>query len=91
MGESNNILQDVQLCQRRQDSRRGRNEVMAKLERNILLSFSDLFIMDKVVIKKEDVGRWGVDQEVATLVLGDFSQIVVEENLVRVEYSDYIA
>jgi hypothetical protein len=64
---------------------------MAKLERNILLSFSDLFIMDKVVIKKEDVGRWGVDQEVATLVLGDFSQIVVEENLVRVEYSDYIA
>ena len=50
----------------------------------------ELFVMDEVVIKRGDLRKWGVDESVASLVLGDFSQIIVEEELVRVEYSDYI-
>jgi hypothetical protein len=63
---------------------------MAKIERNIMTYLLELFVMDEVVIKKGDLRKWGVDESVASLVLGDFSQIIVEEELVRVEYSDYI-
>jgi hypothetical protein len=63
---------------------------MAKIERNIMGYLLELFIMDEVVIKRGDLRKWGVDESVASLVLGDFSQIIVEEELVRVEYSDYI-
>jgi hypothetical protein len=63
---------------------------MAKIERNIMTYLLELFVMDEVVIKRGDLRKWGVDESVASLVLGDFSQIIVEEELVRVEYSDYI-
>jgi hypothetical protein len=90
MGESCNFMQKLQLLEGGQNPRRGRNDSMAKIERNIMTYLLELFVMDEVVIKKGDLRKWGVDESVASLVLGDFSQIIVEEELVRVEYSDYI-
>jgi len=83
-------MQKLQLPEGGQNPRRGRNDSMAKIERNIMGYLLELFIMDEVVIKRGDLRKWGVDESVASLVLGDFSQIIVEEELVRVEYSDYI-
>ena len=88
MGESDNCLQSVQLPEGGSYTRRGRNETLAILERSIFNAFSDLYVFRTLQIEQKDLKSWGFDPSVVQLVFGEFSLIVVEEDFVRVEYSD---
>lgn len=87
MGKLGDSVQNVQLLQGGQDSRRGKYETLAKLERLINNYLMDLYIMNDIELKQEDLARYGLDPTIINVVYGGFSRIVVGCDTVRVEYS----
>lgn len=87
MGKLSNSVQNLQLHKGRQDSRGSRNETLAKLERMVNNYLMDLYIMNEIVLKREDLARYGLDALIIDLIYCGFSEIVVGENCVTVRYS----
>ena len=87
MGKLGDSLQDMQLCEGRQDSRGSRNEALARIEREINNYLMECFIMTDIVLKRDDLARYGLDLSVVDLIYGGFEEIVVGDGTVSVVYS----
>ena len=87
MGKLSNSLHNMQLHEGRQDSRRSRNEAVARIERGINNYLMECFIINDIVLKREDLARYGLDLSVVELIYKDFEEIVVGDGSVSVRYS----
>lgn len=87
MGKFGDCLQKMQLHEGRQDSRGSRNEAMARIERGINNYLMECFIINDIVLKREDLARYGLDLSVVELIYKDFEEIVVGDGSVSVRYS----
>ena len=82
MGELSNSVQNMQLLQGRQDTRRS----MAQIERNINQYLLSCYLTKDLVLGPNDVGRYGLDIRILNLVYGSFREVHVSEDMVRVVY-----
>lgn len=82
MGKFGDSVQDVQLLQGRQDTRRS----MAQIERNINQYLLSCYLTKDLVLGPSDLGRYGLDIRILNLVYGDFREVHVGEDMVRVVY-----
>lgn len=86
MGELGNSLQNMQLPERGQDSRRGKYETMAQLERNINRYLLSCYLTKDLRLGPDDITRYGLDLDIFNLVYGGFRWVHVGEDMVRVVY-----
>ena len=87
MGQLGDSLQNMQLFERRQDSRGSRNATLARIERLINNYLMDCYIMNEIVLKREDLARYGLDLDIVDLIYNGFEEIVVGDGIVTVRYS----
>lgn len=87
MGQSRDIVQEMQLSQGRQDPGRGRDETLAKLERYINNYLMDCYIMKELELGREDLASYGLDLSIVDIVYGGFKKIIVGDGMVTVLYS----
>lgn len=86
MGQFSNSVQNVQLHERGQDSRRSKYETMAALERNINSYLLSCYLTKDLILGPSDVVRYGIDPSIFKMVYGDFREVHVGEDMVRVVY-----
>lgn len=82
MGKFGDSVQNVQLLQGRQDSRRS----MAQIERNINQYLLSCYLTKDLVLGPNDLSRYGLDIRILNLVYGSFREVHVSEDMVRVVY-----
>ena len=87
MGQLGDSLQNMQLFERRQDSRGSRNATLARIERLINNYLMDCYIMNEIVLKREDLAHYGLDLNIVDLIYNGFEEIVVGDGFVTVRYS----
>lgn len=86
MGELGNSVQNMQLHEGGQDSRRGKYEIMAALERNINKYLFSCYLTKDLVLGPNDIVRYGIDPHIFKMVYGEFREVHVGEDMVRVVY-----
>lgn len=87
MGQLGDSLQNMQLHERRQDSTGSRNATLARIERLINNYLMDCYIMNEIVLKREDLACYGLDLSIVDLIYNGFEEIVVGDGFVTVRYS----
>jgi hypothetical protein len=60
---------------------------VARIERGINNYLMECFIINDIVLKREDLARYGLDLSVVELIYKDFEEIVVGDGSVSVRYS----
>lgn len=86
MGELSNSVQNLQLHEGGQDSRRSKNEIMATVERGINNYLLSCYLTKDLILGPDDIVRYGLDLDIFNLVYCGFKEVHVSEDRVLVVY-----